>query len=150
MGRGGLGKELPVGTQSAASVSVTCMRYLVIALFLFAAMISVNSQQGPAVAQKYDIKRCSPKAMKLGRPRSNHIHFHKGDKPSGRVPVIAFQILESGEVADARLKQSSGFAEIDKYALDWVRSTSYSKRPGCGILETNESVAIDFTAADPD
>jgi TonB family protein len=126
------------------------MRYLVIALFLFIAPISINSQQRPAAAQKYDIKRCSPKVIKLGRPHSNQLHFHKGDKPSGRVPLVAFQILESGEVVDARLKQSSGVAEIDKYALEWVRSTRHNKRPGCGILETEESVTIDFTAADRD
>jgi len=64
------------------------------------------------------------------------------------VPVIAFEIMESGEVMNARLERSSGIADIDAYALSWMRSARYNKRPGCGVIESKAAVIIDF-GSDP-
>ncbi len=59
-------------------------------------------------------------------------------------PLVSLEILESGEVGNVRLKHSSGFASIDKYALDWVKGTKYNNRPGCEVIETVADVTIDF------
>src|SRR5215475_7936596 len=65
-------------------------------------------------------KRCAPKIVRsvprhTGGPTP--IHFQPGEKMT-RTPVIRSQILESGEVVNIRLTQSSGVADIDRIALD--------------------------------
>lgn len=65
-----------------------------------------------------------------------------------RMPVVTFQIEESGKVVNVKLKRSSGSPSIDKYALSWVRSWKYKPRPaGCGVLESEVGATIDFTSA---
>jgi len=76
--------------------------------------------------------------------KAKPITVHKGDKSTGYSPLIAFEILESGEVANAHVRRSSGFADIDTYALNWVRTIRYSSRPGCGTIETEAAVSVDF------
>jgi hypothetical protein len=93
----------------------------------------------------YDVKRCAPKALSLGKTPTR-IHFREGEKPTGVIPVIAFQILESGEVVNIVLKQSSGIRDKDNAALDWVKGSRYNNRPGCGTVETEVGVTIDLTA----
>ena len=68
----------------------------------------------------------------------------KGEKSTGYTSIVAFEILESGDVADAVVKRSSGIANGDKYALTWVRETKYSKRPGCGVIETQADITIEW------
>jgi len=67
----------------------------------------------------------------------------KGEKATGLDPLITFQILESGEVTNVRLKRSSGVADIDEDALNWIQSTRYNRRPGCGVIESQASVTVD-------
>jgi len=55
-----------------------------------------------------------------------------------------FEILESGEVSNIRLKRSSGIADIDAYALNSVRRMKYNSRPGCGIVDSEAGVTVDF------
>ena len=102
---------------------------------------SVQIKHGVA----YVVKRCSPKVLCSGRTPTR-IHFRKGEKPTGLIPVVAFQILESGDAANITLKQSSGVRDKDNAALDWVKGTRYNNRPGCGTVETEMGVTIDLAA----
>ena len=93
----------------------------------------------------YDVKRCAPKALSFGTTPAQ-IHFREGEKPTGLIPVVAFQILESGEVVNIVLKQSSGIRDKDNAALDWAKGATYNNRPGCGTVETEVGVTIDLAA----
>jgi TonB family protein len=93
----------------------------------------------------YDVKKCAPKVLSSGRTPAQ-IHFREGEKPTGLIPVVAFQILESGEVVNIVLTQSSGIRDKDNAALDWVKRTKYNNRPGCGTVESEVGVTIDFAA----
>jgi len=42
------------------------------------------------------------------------------------------------------LKRSSGVADIDEDALNWIQSTRYNPRPGCGVIESQASVTVDL------
>jgi penicillin-binding protein 1A len=91
----------------------------------------------------YDLKRC---ALKLVSDRSpaNTIHVRPGEKLNN-TPVVSFEVLESGEVRNAVVSRSSEITSIDNYALTWVRSMRYNERPpGCGIIESQAGVTIDF------
>jgi TonB family protein len=93
----------------------------------------------------YDVKRCTPKVLSFGKTPAE-IHFREDEKPTGLIPVVAFQILESGEVTNIVLKQSSGTRDKDNAALDWVKGTTYNNRPGCGTVESEVGVTIDLVA----
>jgi len=80
--------------------------------------------------------------MLLPSPKS--VRVHQGEKSTAYAPLIAFEILESGEVANARVKRSSGLADLDTYAFNCVRGTKYNSRPGCGVIETETTVLIHF------
>jgi hypothetical protein len=93
----------------------------------------------------YDVKKCAPKVLSSGRTPAQ-IHFRVGEKPIGLIPVVAFQILESGEVVNIVLMQRSGVRDKDNAALDWVKRTRYNNRPGCGTVDSEVGLAIDFAA----
>ena len=93
----------------------------------------------------YDVKRCAPKVLRSGRTPAQ-IQFREGEKPTELIPVVAFQILESGEVVNIVLMQSSGIRDKDNAALNWVKRTTYNSRPGCGTVESKVGVTIDFAA----
>lgn len=71
------------------------------------------------------------------------IHFREGEKYKN-IPLIAYQILESGQVAQALVKRSSGVADIDKYALESVRKLKFNKRSGCPIVDSQAGITVDF------
>lgn len=118
----------------------------------FAIMILVcssvlgTSQNTAKPAGDYEIQRCKPKpTQRLRHRKSPQIHFQKGEKYT-HSPVVSCEILESGEVANVFLKRSSGVADADKYALDWVRELKYNARPECGVIETDVVVTIDWSS----
>lgn len=81
--------------------------------------------------------------MKQGDlPKNMGLFVQKSEKATGYTPLISFQILESGKVANARVKRSSGFAKVDRYALESIRNTTYRARPVCGVIETTADVLI--------
>jgi TonB family protein len=95
-------------------------------------------------SRKQEEKPCKLKLFfQPAAPKQEAIHFRKGEKSSGYAPLITFEILESGEVTNARVKRSSGVSDIDALALDWARSARYKKRPGCGIVKSRASVVVD-------
>jgi TonB family protein len=122
------------------------MRFLSIAAVLLASVSGLGAAQDkPKPDGKYDVQRCTPKVLSHARQRKTSRRFvRKGEKPTGYSPIVAFEILESGDVANALVKRSSGFANVDNYALVWVRGTKYSKRPGCGAIESQAAVSIDW------
>lgn len=91
----------------------------------------------------YDIRRCAPKLVNKSAHKSPDFHLRKGEKYK-HSPLVAYEILESGEIADPVLKRSSGVAEVDKYALQWVREFKFNARPGCGVIESSVDLTIDF------
>jgi len=93
---------------------------------------------------EFDIQRCSPKVIRqVDHSKSPEIHFRKGERYL-HSPVVTLDILETGEVTNVFLKRSSGVADADKYALDWARALKYNARPGCGVIESQVVVTIDF------
>lgn len=93
----------------------------------------------------YDLKRCAPKMLSFSKTPAQ-IHLREGEKSTGLIPVVAFQILESGELTNIVLKQSSGIRDKDNAALHWVKGTTYNNRPGCGTVESEVGVTIDLVA----
>jgi TonB family protein len=121
------------------------MRFLSIAMLLVSVSRLGAAQDKPKPEGKYDIQRCTRKVLSHARERKTPQNFvRKGEKSTGYSPIVAFDILESGDVANAFLKRSSGFTNVDNYALTWVRETKYNKRPGCGVIETQADVTIDW------
>jgi|ERR1700690_2021055 len=120
------------------------------ASILLAVMVpTVAAQEKPLTDQKYDIKRCAPKIVSHAQhPKQESIHTRPGEKPTGFSPIIAFQILDTGEVTQAHVKRSSGTADIDTYALNSIRGTKYNRRSGCGVIESQAVVSIDWRSAD--
>lgn len=105
---------------------------------------ALAASQNPSVPEKrFDSKRCTPRVVKQGDlPKSMGLFVQKGEKSTGYTPLISFQILESGKVANARVKRSSGFAKVDEYALESIRRTTYIARPGCVVIETTADISI--------
>jgi outer membrane biosynthesis protein TonB len=120
--------------------------FAISAVFLLLVIPRVGVAQPPSTDEsKYYVKRCRPRMVHkntVAKPKT--IQARKGEKATGYPPVIAFEILESGEVAKARVKRSSGIADIDTYALNSIRGKKYNSRPGCGIVESEATVLIHF------
>jgi TonB family protein len=66
-----------------------------------------------------------------------------------RSPMVKYQIEEDGKVTNAMLIRSSGVASIDKAVVDAMGRWKYQPRPkGCGQIETEMSVTIDWASPD--
>ena len=125
------------------------MRRLAIAVGVLVAKLVITSpaQEKPKTDHEVDVKRCSPKVVSHApRAKQTPIRTRKGEKSTGFSPVIAFQILASGEVAHAYLKRSSRIADIDTHALNWIQGTKYNARSGCEVIETEASVSIHWVS----
>lgn len=95
----------------------------------------------------YDWNRCGLKLVSHGSSASTTIRVRPGGNPTKQTPVVAFEVLESGEVRNAAVRRSSGVADIDNYALAGVKSMRYNERPpGCGIIESQATVNVDLAA----
>jgi TonB family protein len=121
---------------------------LVGAFVFIAGSVSATPPQGKAEkaeAEQQDFpKRCNPIFVRKPRSDGRKISVRKGDKSTGYGPLVTFQIAESGEVINIHLKRSSGFKDIDDLALSWVKSGKYNSRPGCPVIDVEESVMVDF------
>jgi len=123
------------------------MKRLITSFVLLAALAALGGAQEKAKPKAdYDVRRCTPKLVSEAGEKSkspDEFHFRKGEVYRN-TPVVTLEILESGEVVHAVLKRKSGVAEIDAYALKWVQGMKYNQRPGCGAIETQVDVTIDF------
>ncbi|HWR14555.1 MAG TPA: energy transducer TonB [Terriglobales bacterium] len=88
-----------------------------------------------------DVAHCRPKIVKKGS-FPTRVNFRPGEKSSGRLPLIEFNILSSGRVVNAQLKQSSGFIEIDRAALNWISTTTFNERESCDVTEAQIAVSV--------
>jgi TonB family protein len=96
-------------------------------------------------AQKKSVPPESAKAIRVRGPIPNGpFEFLPKESYKGS-PLIKFQIQEEGKVSGALISRSSGVADIDKKVLDAVARWRYKPRPaGCGAIDTEVSVTIDF------
>ena len=121
---------------------------LVGAFALIAGSVSATPPQDktekPKTERQDFPKRCNPVFVRKPKYDGRKISVHKEDKPTGYGPLVTFQIAESGEVISIHLKRSSGFKDIDDLALSWVKSGRYNSRPGCPVIDVEESVTVDF------
>jgi hypothetical protein len=122
-----------------------CRFAIVITLLLAVALPVGLAQQQRTAEPEYDVKKCTPKVVhRKPLPNAPPITVRKGEKSTGYPPVIAFEILDSGELANAHVKRTSGVADIDAYALNWISGIKYNSRPGCATLESEATVLVDF------
>ncbi len=120
------------------------LRFLVHAGVLLLVTLLAVAQQAPRRPPKDDVQRCRPKLVSRDHSSSRKkINVKAGEKPTGYPPVIAFQILESGIVVNARVKRSSGIADRDAYALESIKKWRFDSRTGCGTVES-EAVAVHY------
>jgi TonB family protein len=106
-------------------------------------------QQPPRTEYKYDVQRCKPKLVSKNRvPDTKKIRVKKGEKATGYSPVIAFEILESGTVVNARVKRSSGIADEDAYGLNSIKRWRFNSRTGCGTVESEAVVSIHWSSGE--
>ena len=117
-------------------------------IFLLALLMATGSAFGPAQDKptskvECEARRCAPKLISHTNEKSPAIHIRQGETYM-RSPVVAFEILESGTVANPVLKRSSGAVEVDEHALRWVRRLKFNQRTGCGVVESQVDVTIDF------
>jgi outer membrane biosynthesis protein TonB len=57
---------------------------------------------------------------------------------------VIFQIAESGELANIRLKRGSGFKDIDDLALRLIKSGKFNRRLGCPVIDVEKGEMVDF------
>jgi TonB family protein len=90
--------------------------------------------------------KCTPQVVRPAK--SNHLQPKSDTSFEGykRSPIVVFDIDESGATQHAKIKRSSGSAAGHELALNWVRHLKYKPLPGCGILGSEATVIIDFTA----
>jgi TonB family protein len=120
------------------------MRSFVITVLLLALSTAFGAAQDKTKPEgEYDVQRCAPRVISRRGGKSPEFHFRKGEEYK-HSPVVAYEILESGEIAHAILKRSSGVTEVDRYALKWVQELKFNKRPGCGAVESTVDVTINF------
>ena len=119
------------------------MRCIVITVLVAVGSVFSAAQHKAKPKGDYDTLRCTPKLIKEASGNSPEFHFREGQEYK-HSPVIAYEILESGEIAHPILSRPSGVAEVDQYALKWVPELKFNKRPGCGVVESMVDVTIDF------
>ena len=96
---------------------------IIAALILSLANTSL-AQEKPRSEQAAILKKCRAKLTRQAPElKELPIRIHEGERSTGFSPVIALEILESGEVAHARVKRSSGFVEVDAQALNRICRT---------------------------
>jgi len=59
-------------------------------------------------------------------PRNSKLFRKAGEKPTGFPP--------------------SGFSAIDQFALNQIQAMNYNSRPGCGVIEGEVSLTIDWSS----
>jgi len=115
--------------------------------FLLVAIVQVGSTQEQRKADPGFVKKCTPNVVRRKRhPKPTPFRVYKGEKSTGYSPVVAYEILESGAVSNVHIKQSSGLASTDSYALETILGTQYNSRPGCGIIDREDSFSIQLSA----
>src|SRR4051794_32131538 len=102
------------------------MRQLVISATILTCVCASVAQKDVKTQMK-DVQICAPKVISnRSRGKPGDIHFRRGEKYK-HSPVIAYQVVDSGEITHAVVKRSSEVASIDKYALNSITELKYNK-----------------------
>ena len=117
--------------------------FFVTVLLLPVSVLCVTAQEKTRAESHYDLKKCAPKIISHTNEKLPEFHFRKGETYR-HSPVVAYEVLESGDIANAILKRSSGVDEVDQSALKWVRDLKLNKRLGYGVIESTVDITIDF------
>jgi hypothetical protein len=93
--------EFPVSIRGLFRGVQWCLRFLSMAAVLLASVSGIGAaQDNPKPDCKNDVQRCTPRGVSHPRQRNTSRKFvRKGEKPTGYSAIIAFEILESGNVA---------------------------------------------------
>jgi len=93
----------------------------------------------------YDWNRRAFSLATHGSPANPEIRVRPGNKPAKQTPVISFDVLESREIRNAAVFRSSGVVDIDNYAQTSINTVRCNARPpGCGIIDSQATVNVDF------
>src|SRR5260370_33900685 len=104
-----------------------------------------QGKPGKSTADREDLaKRCAPVIIKRSKAKQKSVRVREGEKSTGFSPLIAFQLVESGEVINAHLKRSSRIRDIDDSALHSIQSTKSSAHACSPVIETKTTVIINF------
>jgi outer membrane biosynthesis protein TonB len=58
--------------------------------------------------------------------------------------VSRVDIEESGDMTHVELTQSSGIKRLDSLLLTNIQQGKYAPRPGCGVIQSNTGITIDW------
>jgi len=105
---------------------------------------AVTSETSPLREQS---GKCAVKILKRLDVKFPDNLIHSGESYNG-APVLRINIEENGETSHIQLLQPSGIRRLDAMLVSNVRQWKYAPRPGCGIVEANVVVNIDWVAAD--
>ena len=96
-------------------------------------------------------KNLRPECTKLIRLRGSYPKGPFKTLPAEsykRSPTIKYEIQEDGTVTNAVITRKSGVADIDQKFVDAITRWKYKPRPdGCGVIETEMTVTIDWTSS---
>jgi TonB family protein len=91
--------------------------------------------------------RCHPQVIP---PASNSpvLRPKPGSNLNGykRSPIVTFDVDESGALHQVKIKRSSGSRTLDDLALSEVRRWRFQPLPGCGNLQSEALITIDFSS----
>lgn len=105
---------------------------------------AVTSETSPLREQS---GKCAIKILKRPDVKFPDNIIQPGESYLGR-PVLRVTIEENGDMSHVQLLQSSGVHRLDTLLLTGILQWKYAPRPGCGIIEANVVVNIDWVAAD--
>jgi TonB family protein len=91
--------------------------------------------------------KCAVKILKHPEPKFPDNIVQPGESYLGR-PVLRVTIEENGDMSHVQLASSSGVHRLDTLLLTDILQWKYAPRPGCGIIEANVVVNVDWVAAD--
>lgn len=88
-------------------------------------------------------ERCLHRKWMQNHVPTGPYKFLEDDSYKG-APIFKFQVNEDGTVSGVKLICSSGVRDIDRKVIIAVAHWKYEPGPGCGIVETNMSLTIDW------
>ena len=119
------------------------------AAFVTILVLTCTAQNKAKPQNEAYVRGCAPrlKSTKINNGAlhgsGSEIHFRNGEKYT-KTPVIAYQVLESGDVVHAIVKRSSGVADVDRHALRSIKDLKFNKRQGCPVVDSEAAVTVDF------
>ncbi len=103
-----------------------------------------KGQQNSPAATSVQKQGCAPLlTQNLVRKRPKLFHHSKNERYR-RSPLVAYDIEQTGKIANLKLVRSSGVRSIDLWVLSEVRDRKYMVPPGCGRIHVEEDVTINF------